>query len=119
MGSIKVFGFIVKTCNASLLHALEPWCSTIYIEDDMQVLTIDYFEKEKNNTLYDLSERIKPYDNEKNNINFTRWLTSVIYCHYFPLFKDIFQLESEKWFSKIFKLSKQYKKNKIGVVDNY
>ena len=60
-------GFIVKTCNASLLHALEPWCSTIYIEDDMQVLTVDYFEKEKNNTLYDLSERIKPYDNEKNN----------------------------------------------------
>jgi NADPH:quinone reductase-like Zn-dependent oxidoreductase len=33
----------------------------------MQVITIDYFEKEKNNTLYDLSERIKPYDNEKNN----------------------------------------------------
>ena len=60
-------GFIVKTCNASLLHALEPWCSNIYIEDDMQVLTVDYFEKEKNNTLYDLSERIKPYDNEKNN----------------------------------------------------
>ena len=60
-------GFIVKTCNASLLHALEPWCSTIYIEDDMQVLTVDYLEKEKNNTLYDLSERIKPYDNEKNN----------------------------------------------------
>tara|TARA_R110000803_G_scaffold210763_1_gene283627 strand:- start:951 stop:2117 length:1167 start_codon:yes stop_codon:yes gene_type:complete len=60
-------GFVVKTCNASLLHALEPWCSNIYIEDDMQVLTVDYFEKEKNNTLYDLSERIKPYDNEKNN----------------------------------------------------
>ena len=61
-------GFIVKTCNASLLHALEPWCSNIYIEDDMQSsLTIDYFEKEKNNTVYDLSERIKPYDNEKNN----------------------------------------------------
>ena len=60
-------GFIVKTCNASLLHALEPWCSTIYIEDKGQVLTFDYFEKEKNNTLYDLSERIKPYDNEKNN----------------------------------------------------
>ena len=60
-------GFIVKNCNASLLHALEPWCDTIYIEDDMQVLTIDYFEKEKNNTLYDLSERIKPYDNEKQN----------------------------------------------------
>ena len=60
-------GFIVKNCNASLLHALEPWCDTIYIEDTMQVLTIDYFEKEKNNTLYDLSRRVLPYDNEKNN----------------------------------------------------
>jgi glycosyltransferase involved in cell wall biosynthesis len=60
-------GFIVKNCNDSLLYALEPWCSTIYIEDTMQLLTIDYFEKEKNNTIYDLSERIKPYDNEKNN----------------------------------------------------
>ena len=60
-------GFIVKTCNSNLLELLEPWCSTIYIEDDMQVLTVGYFEKEKNNTIYDLSERIKPYDNEKNN----------------------------------------------------
>tara|TARA_B110000027_G_scaffold67239_1_gene71893 strand:- start:8432 stop:9649 length:1218 start_codon:yes stop_codon:yes gene_type:complete len=60
-------GFVVKNCNSNLLELLEPWCSSIYIEDDMQVLTIDYFEKEKNSTLYDLSERIKPYDNEKNN----------------------------------------------------
>ena len=60
-------GFVVKNCNSKLLELLEPWCSSIYIEDDMQVLTIDYFEKEKNSTLYDLSERIKPYDNEKNN----------------------------------------------------
>ena len=60
-------GLIVKNCNDSLLHALEPWCSTIYIEDKKQVLTFDYFEKEKNNTIYDLSERVKPYDNEKQN----------------------------------------------------
>ena len=60
-------GLVVKNCNSNLLELLEPWCSSIYIEDDMQVLTIDYFEKEKNSTLYDLSERIKPYDNEKNN----------------------------------------------------
>ena len=59
------------------------------------------------------------YDNDKNSINFTRWLISVIYCHYFPLFKDIFQLESEKWFSKIFKLSKNYKNNKISVEKYY
>jgi len=60
-------GFIVKNCNDSLLYALEPWCSTIYIEDKGQVLTFGYFEKEKNNTLYDLSRRVLPYDNEKNN----------------------------------------------------
>jgi hypothetical protein len=61
--------------------------------------------------LYNYSD----YDNEKNSINFTRWIISVVYCHYFPLFKDIFQLESEKWFAKIFKLSKKYKNNKIAV----
>jgi len=60
-------GLIVKNCNSSLLEMLEPWCDTIYIEDDMQVITINYFEKEKNNTQYDLSEKIKPYSNEKNN----------------------------------------------------
>ena len=51
------------------------------------------------------------YDNEKNNINFTRWMISTIYCHYFPLFKDIYHYECDSWFSKIFRLSK---KNKIG-----
>ena len=60
-------GLIVKNCNSNLLEILEPWCGNIYIEDEMQVITIDYFEKEKNNTLYDLSRRVLPYDNEKNN----------------------------------------------------
>lgn len=60
-------GFIVKNCNLELLGLLEPWCDNIYIEDDMQVITITYFENEKNNTIYDLSERIKPYDDEKQN----------------------------------------------------
>ncbi len=56
---------------------------------------------------------------QKNSVNFTRWLISVIYCHHFPLFKDIFQLECEKWYSKIFKLSKKYKSrnNKVCVQD--
>ena len=60
-------GFIVKNCSLPLLKLLEPWCGTIYIEDPMQVITIAYFEKEKNNTSYDLSTRVLPYDNEKNN----------------------------------------------------
>ena len=55
--------------------------------------------------LYTFSE----FDCEKNTINFTRWMTSIIYCHYFPLFKDIYQLECEKWFSKLFRISKTSK----------
>ncbi len=60
-------GFIVKKCNINLLEALEPWCNTIYIEDDMQVLTTHYLDKEQPNTSFNLNERIKPFDNEKNN----------------------------------------------------
>jgi len=60
-------GFIVKKCNSNLLEALEPWCNTIYIEDDMQVLTTHYLDKEQPNTSFNLNERIKPFNNEKNN----------------------------------------------------
>ena len=64
--------------------------------------------------LYNYSD----YNNEKNTINFTRWIISTIYCSHFPLFKDIFQLECENWFSRIFKLSKKFKKNKVGISQN-
>jgi len=60
-------GLIVKKCNSNLLEALEPWCNTIYIKDDMQVLTTHYSDKEQPNTSFNLNERIKPFDNEKNN----------------------------------------------------
>lgn len=59
-------GFIVKNCNQQLLEILEPWCSTIYVENYDTVVK-QYIEQEKLNTTFDLWERIKPYDNEKNN----------------------------------------------------
>lgn len=46
-----------------LLEVLEPWCNTIYTKGDYS----EYITKEQPNTLYDLRERIKPFDNEKNN----------------------------------------------------
>ena len=49
--------------NTTLLDALEPWCDTIYVKGDYS----KYIAKEQSNTLYDLRERIKPFDNEKNN----------------------------------------------------
>ena len=59
-------GFIVngKDTNSQMLHALEPWCNTIYINPN---IIQDYINNEQQNTNMDLFKRIKPYDNEKNN----------------------------------------------------
>jgi glycosyltransferase involved in cell wall biosynthesis len=51
-------GFVVKKCNLQLLQALEPWCSTIYIEDT-DVLTSHYLDLEQPNTKINLADRIK------------------------------------------------------------
>jgi glycosyltransferase involved in cell wall biosynthesis len=59
-------GFIVKNCNQQLLGILEPWCSTIYVENYNNIGK-QYIEKEQSNTSFDLYKRVKPYDNEKNN----------------------------------------------------
>jgi hypothetical protein len=60
--------FVVKNCNLDVLELLEPWCDRIYIDDDMQVITTAYIEKEQTNTKFDLSKRVmttaynNPYD---------------------------------------------------------
>jgi glycosyltransferase involved in cell wall biosynthesis len=56
-------GFIVKNCNYELLYELEPWCSTIYTDFAWE----GYTRQEQGNTLFNLHDRVKPYDNEKNN----------------------------------------------------
>jgi glycosyltransferase involved in cell wall biosynthesis len=56
-------GFIVKNCSYDLLYELEPWCSTIYTDYAWE----GYIRQEQDNTLIDLRDRVKPYDNEKNN----------------------------------------------------
>ena len=60
-------GFIVSNCGLPHLEALEPWCSTIYIKDIMNLIASEYIKKEQTNTKFKLQERIKPYDNEKQN----------------------------------------------------
>ena len=56
-------GFVVNNCNLNLLKELEPWCSTLYVDCDYD----EYVKEEQKNTDFDLFDRIKPYDNEKNN----------------------------------------------------
>ena len=53
-------GIIVKNCNHSLLHALEPWCSTIYVDETSDKAMIDtYITLESPNTIMDLYSRIQ------------------------------------------------------------
>jgi glycosyltransferase involved in cell wall biosynthesis len=49
---------VVKSCTSSLLELLEPWCDRIYIDDDMQVLTTHYIDREQPNTKFELDKRV-------------------------------------------------------------
>lgn len=44
-------GFIIKNGNSNFLQILEPWCSNLYVDGINE----------------NFNEKIKPYDNEKNN----------------------------------------------------
>ena len=56
-------GFVVKNCNTQLLSVLEPWCDTIYVDCEYT----SYVDSENEKSEYDITDRVKPYDNEKNN----------------------------------------------------
>ena len=61
-------GFIVKNCNIKLLEALEPWCSTLYM--DNWAARHEYLYQEKSETSYDLGDKIRNinnYDRAKEN----------------------------------------------------
>lgn len=63
-------GFRIFNCNSEFLELLEPWCSTLLIDDEMQVLTSFYLGKEQKNTTIDLSKKIKttPFNTLENEI---------------------------------------------------
>jgi len=56
-------GIIIKNCTQQLLSGLESWCSTIYVDNNRS----EYITLEQPKTLFNLSERVLPYDNEKQN----------------------------------------------------
>jgi len=63
-------GFRILKCNSEFLEFLEPWCNNILIDDEMQILTSHYIDKEQKNTLFKLNERIKstPFESLNNEI---------------------------------------------------
>jgi len=52
-------GFVIDNCNLEALAVLEPWCSNIYIKDEMGVLEASYYELEQQHTLINLKDKIK------------------------------------------------------------
>ena len=61
-------GLIIKNCNSSLLHVLEPWGDNIYVgEGNIPTLIKKYIKEEQSNTILDLNKRVLGFDNEKNN----------------------------------------------------
>jgi len=63
-------GFEINHCNLEFLELLEPWCSNLLIDDEMQVLTSFYLDKEQPNTIIDLSKKVKstPFEIITNEI---------------------------------------------------
>ena len=59
-------GFVVSNSNTQLLEALEPWCSTYYGDGQWWIYN-EYIQKEQPKSSFDLKDKIKPYDSEKNN----------------------------------------------------
>ena len=59
-------GFIAKNCHLESLRFLEPWCSTIYVED--RKLIMDYISEEQDKTILDLNGRVKGENKISNDI---------------------------------------------------
>ena len=53
--------FEIKHCNLQLLHALEPWCTTVYV-DVLPEVSDKYIKSEQLNTKFDLTKRVHTKD---------------------------------------------------------
>jgi glycosyltransferase involved in cell wall biosynthesis len=63
-------GFVAHNCNLQVMTVLEPWCSTLYTDDEMGVLEAAYHELEQPHTKFDLKSKLKvtKYNTPTNNI---------------------------------------------------
>jgi len=61
-------GIVLKNGNETLVRALEPWADVLYVDEgNVPTLIKSYIDSEQPNTAFDLFDRFKPYDNEKNS----------------------------------------------------
>jgi glycosyltransferase involved in cell wall biosynthesis len=52
-------GFIVRNCNLEIMSILEPWCDTLYTDDEMCVIESHYLDLEQKHTKIDLKSKLK------------------------------------------------------------
>ena len=57
-------GVIIKDNNINILRALEPWCSNVYCDSHLRE---HFISTDQSKTGMDLSKRVLPFNNEKNN----------------------------------------------------
>lgn len=59
-------GYVIKNCNIQALSFIEPWSTSVYI--DNQSLVDSYIDQQQSETLYNLKERVfnitRPQDND-------------------------------------------------------
>jgi len=56
-------GLVVTNCDEKVLGALEPWCSSIYVDVEIN----NYLNYEESNTYYDLNKRVYSIHSKKEN----------------------------------------------------
>ena len=52
-------GFVVHNCNLETMSILEPWCDTLYTDDEMCVIESYYLDLEQKHTKIDLKNKLK------------------------------------------------------------
>jgi len=52
-------GFVVRNCTLEMMSILEPWCDTLYTDDEMCVIESHYLDLEQKHTKIDLKNKLK------------------------------------------------------------
>lgn len=59
-------GFVLFNATPQLISILEPWCDTLYVDCEQQYID-SYIESENQQSLFDISESVKPYTSPISN----------------------------------------------------
>ena len=81
--------FVIKNATIGRVIALEPWCDTLYTDDEMGVIEAAYLEDEK--SMFDIKSKFKhyKYNTPKENIVVSFDAASINDAHYRNFIKQI------------------------------